>query len=40
MNMETKLMNAAAQLPEPALNYQTLEQHMKVTVNQTRKKRK
>lgn len=35
--METKLMNAAAQLPEPALNYQTLEQHMKVTVNQTRK---
>lgn len=35
--METKLMHAADVLPKPALDFQTLEQHMKATVKQTRK---
>ena len=37
--MEMKLINAADLLPKPALDFQTLEQHKKVTVNQTRKNR-
>ena len=35
--MEAKLMNAAALLPEPELDFQTIEQHMKATVKPARK---
>lgn len=35
--MENKLINAAALLPEPALDFQTIEQQMKVTVKPIRK---
>ena len=38
--MEMKLMTAAEQMPGPALDFQMIEQHMKVTVNQTRKNKK
>ena len=37
MNVETKLMNAAELLPKPVLDFQAIEQHMKVSGKPTRK---